>query len=253
MPYHQPIGFQIFSNKVQRLKTYILAQKDATTKVVYSLDKELKPVEQNFQKDFLIDNKDGCRAYQSQRTLSSTHGGSFIDLNMDCRPDLALETTENGKRVYEVYYFRDGGFCLVEENEFVEDNIMDSTSISYIDMGQRGSNDAVLVRQKEVDGKKKLFVHVFLNKNAIKVNGDDLCQSREASTQVAPVPPFEAFDLKTAEITKVKIGKINFFSIIISMRLTPGTTSMSLIPRLRTSLLQLQSISEISTLTAIWT
>lgn len=203
LPYHQPQGFQIFSNKIQRLKTYVLAQKDSTTKSVYSVNKEGKVEENDFLKTFVIDNKDGCQKYNSARTLSSTHGGSFIDLNMDCRPDLVLETNEAGKRIVEIYYYRDAGFCLVDSNTFNDDNIMDSSSISFTDIARKGSNDAVIVRQKNLDGKNKLFIHVFLNKHVIKVDQEKLCSNKEGSEKDKPLAPFEPFNVKSNVMTKV--------------------------------------------------
>lgn len=206
LPYHQPQGFQLFSDDIQLLKTYILAQKDATTKKVYSIVKEgndYKPLEEDFLEKYVINNKEGCMEYNGARTLSSTHGGSFIDLNMDCRPDLVLETNESGKRVVEIYYYRDNGFCLVDANTFVEDNIMDSTSISFTDLARKGSNDAVIIRQRNVNGLIKLYVHVFLNRHTLTVNQESLCQNKEGSETNKPLPPFEKFDVKNGKMTKV--------------------------------------------------
>lgn len=192
-----------------------MAQKDSTTKVVYSVEGSAhKVVETDFLKNFVIDNKDGCKQYNPARTISSTHGGAFIDLNMDCRPDLFLETMEGGKRVVEIYYYRDAGFCLVDANAFTEDNIMDSTSFSFTDIARKGSNDAVIVRQKNFGGKPKLYVHVFLNKHVLTVNQENLCSKKEGSSSSEPLAPFENFNVRDAKMNKVRLC-LNYFKELL--------------------------------------
>ena len=137
---------------------------------------------------------DGCAVWKDGNVLSAQHSSAFIDLNMDCRPDLALETVKEGKsRVLEVFYFKGGKFCFVGENVFPgEAKAFKYSSMSFVDLGGRGANDVFFVADSDAAG-DDIRSHVYLNKNALPSDGDVLCVKKESTSASPASAPFENF------------------------------------------------------------
>jgi hypothetical protein len=93
----------------------LYTDKDNTRKAT-KLDTDGKPVTVDFFKDLVsADSKCQTTTQVSTFKISNAHASAVIDLNMDCRPDLWVESINaNGQRVAEMYFLQqDGKFCLV--------------------------------------------------------------------------------------------------------------------------------------------
>jgi hypothetical protein len=100
--------------------------------------------------------------------LSTEYGGAFIDLNMDCRPDLLVESFTSLGRSQELYLYTDKGFCFVKQIIVPSD----FSFVSFVDISQRGANDAVFVTNN-------MEVRVFRNKH--KLGDEDRTESFDAN------------------------------------------------------------------------
>jgi len=136
---------------------------------------------------------------------------------MDCRPDLALETvSEDGKnRILELYYYRDDGFCFVNQNQFPgNEAAFKYSSISYSDIGVRGANDIFFLADHNFGtGQNEIRAHILLNKKTLPKTGEVLCVKEEGSESSPSASPFESFDkinIKGAQYTKVNFSKLKF-------------------------------------------
>lgn len=192
---HHPQAFQIFDNDIEQLRTYLIIQKFENERVVIYIeskeDGSNKIVEKKF-KDFL--SKDSkCKSYENvmMNKVSNKHSGAFIDLDMDCRPDLLIESISQDGRVEEIYYYTEQGFCLVDINKVPEG----WSHVSFLDLDQNGSNDAVFLTGG-------LEMKVFLNKyhigglKGITKIWKEMCEERGQTE-----PPFVKFeDSKMGEV-----------------------------------------------------
>ncbi len=88
------------------------------------------------------------------------HGGAFIDLNMDCRADLLVESITQYGRTHEIYMYSDKGFCYTGSKAVPQEYSL----VSFLDLSQRGSNDAVFIT-------KDMVMHIFRNKFSLGVEG----------------------------------------------------------------------------------
>ena len=121
---------------------------------------------------------EGCKTPQAGSSMSTQFSSAFVDLSLDCRPDLFLETaTSDGKRVAEIYYYVGGTspFCLVDSNE-VPANF---GHVSFTDSTDKGTIDAIMMDED-------LNVKVFRNKASLDI--DSLCKAR--GVQTLPFEPF---------------------------------------------------------------
>jgi len=127
---HVPQPFQIFDEDSQMLISYLVVSineiQDDNRRVV-TLTKDNQIVTKNFE-DFL--NPD-CKKPLILNFLSNEFGGAFIDLNMDCRPDLLLETHGSEGRQQEIYTFTKKGFCFARSVTVP----VDYGFISFVDLG----------------------------------------------------------------------------------------------------------------------
>lgn len=110
--------------------------------------------------------------------MSTQFSSAFVDLSLDCRPDLFLETqSSEGKRVAEIYYYVGGvtPFCLVDSNEIPAN----FGHVSFTDSTDSGTIDLVMMDED-------LNVKVFRNNASLDI--DSLCKARGTATI-----PFEPF------------------------------------------------------------
>ena len=185
---HHPQFFEIFDDKLGKLQTYILVQESEDERVVYSFQRDhngnLVQKKQSFSEFVSKDSK--CMPYaKAQRNIiSDKFGGAFIDLNMDCRPDLLIESESQQGRTHEIYFFTDDGFCLVDLNVVPEDQSM----VSFIDIDKNGANDAVFLS-------RNMELSIYINRYEL---GDKdtfgLCRESDDVT-----PPFEKYETKVTE------------------------------------------------------
>jgi hypothetical protein len=85
---HVPHPFQIFDDKAGLLRSYLLIQTSEIQRKVITLDLKKKEIIYQDFKEFLNPK---CPDAPND-PLSTRYGGAFIDLNMDCRPDLLVES-----------------------------------------------------------------------------------------------------------------------------------------------------------------
>jgi len=174
------------------LRTYILFQADSTERKVVTWDKEsLKTV--SF-KD-LLNTGAGCSDFKDAESsiMSSIHSHSFVDVNMDCRPDIMLETTGDGKRYIEAFITfgedTDKPFCYVGRSE-----VPDQTShLTFADITGTGAMDALLLTND-------LKMRIFINKQEISKTGTNLCSS---NTDITGFPFLDFTTSKIANVTRI--------------------------------------------------
>ena len=186
---HHPQFFEVFDEQKGRLQTYILVQETEADRVVYSFhrDKDHKLVQKKQPFEDFISKDSKCIPYSKVRDhniMSDQNGGTFIDLNMDCRPDLLVEGIGQNGRVHEIYFFTDDGFCLVDVNVVPEDLSM----VSFLDTDKNGANDAVFLS-------RNMELYIFMNH--YKLDDHDsigLCKTNDAVK-----PPFQRYEVKVTE------------------------------------------------------
>ena len=190
---HQPSTFQLFDDDLKKLKTYLLVQTAATKQVVSLQKTEAGPkvVTETFSS--FISGETGCQQppAESVSKLSKTHGSLFLDVNMDCKPDLLLETINGEDRILDIYLFTDKGkFCLTEQITLTgAGNNQLYSSVSSLDVASKGSNDLVFMREAIIEGKITLEAHVLLNKFSLPDGQTVLCAETSLKS------PFD--DIKT--------------------------------------------------------
>lgn len=138
---------------------------------VLTLTKENKIQIQDF-KEFLSPDCPGPTVYNY---LSSDFGGAFIDLDMDCRPDLLLETHGSVGRIQELYVFTEKGFCFKQGRKVPAEYGF----ISFVDLSQRGATDAIFVT-------KDLEVHVYRNRDVLG-DGSVNLESKDQLRQISKI------------------------------------------------------------------
>jgi hypothetical protein len=152
--------------------------------------------------------------------LSNLHGSAFVDLNMDCRPDLFVESRNvAGDRVVETYFFNDTDkFCLVSVNIFTEQvSSLATSSFSFIDLFRKGSNHAVAI-----DGDNK--INIMVNKYNLpnpKDTASSLCLGKEMlgsdNKHIAPFDGFKEFGKTFTKVSLKFIFKIIFLIIFVEL------------------------------------
>lgn len=146
-------------------------------KVAY-VDKENKVVTALFNTFISTSTKCQSGTLIQNNKLSKIHGSVSIDLNMDCRPDLLLEVTDDqGNRAIETYFYEEGNkYCLVGVETFPDKAYaLDSSSFSFVDLLNVGSHSAIIV-----DNNKQ--VHMMINKYTLpnpSNTSDSLCSGKE--------------------------------------------------------------------------
>jgi hypothetical protein len=190
LPDQQPVSFQIFDDKKESLITYITFDTAEGVRTVGHIYND-KIVLKTFAS--YISGASNCRnaSEVSTHKLSATHGSAFIDLNMDCRPDLWIEATnEAGDRIVETYFFKDTNkFCLVSSDTFPDKTVgNEASSFSFIDLLRKGANHALAV-----DSKNNL--HVMINRYNLpnpENTSDSLCTGKvKLGADKKHLPPFE--------------------------------------------------------------
>lgn len=106
--------------------------------------------------------------YASNNYLNMKKGGVSIDLNMDCRTDLILETL-GPDRTLEIYFYKPDGFCLVAVNTLSDS---DSAMIGFLDVLKRGTNDLVIITSD-------LNINLYMNKYIL--DNSNMCTSYSKS------------------------------------------------------------------------
>lgn len=151
------------------------------------------------------DSKCQDKSTIANNKMSATHSGAFIDLNMDCRPDLFIEANDaSGKRMVETYFFEDGDkFCLVSVDTFPDKAVaMSASSFSFIDLMRMGSNHGIVV-----DSSNNL--HAMINKYNIPNPTDtssSLCKGQELlGTDKKHLPPFDGITKFAQSFTDVSV------------------------------------------------
>lgn len=161
---HHPQVYQEFDDEIGSLKTYMIVQKTENNRVVIHVNKSQDGSNLIQERPFkeIMSTAKGCRSPDEVKfnKLHNDFGGAFIDLNMDCRPDLLIEGFSQHGRVHEIYFYTDDGFCLVDVNPVSSD----WSHVSFVDLDTNGSNDAVFM-----DGGLKL--HLFLNRYSLEHSG----------------------------------------------------------------------------------
>lgn len=155
---HIPNPFQIFDDEDGLLKNYLLVQITEEARKVVSFTNEKQIMIESFQSF----QNPKCKSPPSY-PLSTQFGGAFIDLNMDCRPDLLVESYSIFGRSHELYIFTDEGFCFSKMLSVPENFSM----VSFMDVSQRGSNDAVFLTNG-------MELHIFRNKHFLGNEGRKL-------------------------------------------------------------------------------
>jgi hypothetical protein len=184
----------------------VLYSTDSTTRKATRLGAENKPVTVDFIKDMVSsDSKCQPASLLSGSKISNLHASAVIDLNMDCRPDLWLETTNaSGQRIAETYFLQsDGKFCLVAANTMVGTtlNPLKSSSFSFFDLLRNGNNNAILM-----DDMNRL--HIFNNIYNIpnpQNAANPLCTNTENLDPVTKKhkQPYDGFDKLGTQFTQV--------------------------------------------------
>ena len=153
---HIPQPFQIFDEETQMLTSYLVVSVNEildSNRQIVTLTKDNTIKIQDFN-SFL--SPDCEKPPAIQKFLSFEFGGAFIDLDMDCRPDLLLETFSGDGRTQEIYTYTEKGFCFGSIMEVP----VDYGFISFVDLSLRGATDAVFVTQN-------LEMHVYRNLNML--------------------------------------------------------------------------------------
>lgn len=197
--------FQRFDDSKAQLVNYILYSDGAMRKVT-SMNFEGKTTTEDFVNFFSTDPN--CQPYSTIQgfQISSTHASAVIDLNMDCRPDLWIESnTATGMRAVEMYFMmNDGKFCLVYGQTMKGNNLLDplkSSSFSFFDLLRNGDNSALFL-----DDANRL--HIMNNIYDIP-NPDNaaspLCTPRIKLDDATKkhLPPFEGFASLASQFTAV--------------------------------------------------
>ena len=150
------------------------------------------------------------KAQIANNKLSAIHGGAFIDLNMDCKPDLLIEATDAaGNRIVETYFTEKDteSFCLVSSDTFADKAVAANTSsFSFQDLLRLGSNHALAL-----DNSNQL--HVMINRYNLPNPTDTsetLCVWKEQlGTNQKHLPPFDGIKNFGTAFTDVRF----FFKI----------------------------------------
>lgn len=194
---HHPVAYQTFDEKIGQLRTYMIVQKHEDERVVIYIERDSNGTDKIIEKEFrgILSSKSGCKQYEEiqMNKISNRFSGAFIDLDMDCRPDLLIEGVSQTGRVHEIYFYTDDGFCLVDVNQIPEG----WSHVSFLDIDQTGSNDAVFM---EGDLKVNVFLNKYhiggFKKGIINLVGDELCQKNDKRDS-----PFESYkDAKTGNV-----------------------------------------------------
>lgn len=171
---HIPQPFQIFDEESQMLTSYLVVSineiSDSNRKVI-TLSKDNKIQISEFDSILSPD----CPKLQIQNLLSFEYGGAFIDLDMDCRPDLLLETHGSSGRTQEVYTYTQKGFCFGSIMKVP----VDYGFISFVDLSQRGATDAIFITQD-------LEMHVYRNLNVLG-DGSHNFESKDQLSQISKI------------------------------------------------------------------
>lgn len=180
----QPVVFQQFNEQKNSLRTYFILQQSADVRNYYFYNPVSSSYESSIFSTMVVDRSfnAGCNSYDQikGKLLSTARASSFVDLNNDCRPDLVLESDENGKQYLEFYLSTDSGFCLVSIQPLNGAFHM----ASIFDVDGDGTNDLVLL-------KTNLELHVFYNQYSINIK--TLCAASDSYK-----PPFIGFSDATS-------------------------------------------------------
>lgn len=224
LPNHQPLPFQLFDDEKESLRTYIIHQAADGSRKVSHLGDNGKVITVNF--DSLLSSNSKCqdKSKIANLSLSSTHGGAFIDLNMDCKPDLFIESTDsNGNRNVETYFLlADNSICLVSVDKFSnKETGLNASSFSFQDLLRLGSNHAIAV---DVDNN----IHVMINKYNLPNPSDtaeSLCKGKELlGNDGKYIAPFDGVAHFANTFTDVRVSRFN--SLFTPFRTTIITSSV---------------------------
>lgn len=180
----QPVVFQQFNEQTNNLRTYFILQQTADVRTYYFYNPSTSSYSSELFSTMVVDRtfNTGCNSFDQikGKLLSTSRASSFVDLNNDCRPDLVLESDENGKQYLEFYLSTDSGFCLVAIQPLNGNFHM----ASVFDVDGDGTNDLVLL-------KTNLELHVFYNQYPISIKS--LCAKSDTYK-----PPFIGFSDATS-------------------------------------------------------
>lgn len=201
LPNQNPAIFETYRDDKKKVITKILLQTSKgaeNTREVYSVKQNHKD-DSDPKREWVVESwkeimskKSECQSIDkvSGNTLSENFASSFVDINLDCRGDLILETTKDNRRYNEFYYFLDDGFCFVGAQE-----VPKAFSYgSFEDLNTDGGNDIVFVNQQTME------INVFFNR--FVVDQRKLCALQENYK-----PPFESF-LQNGHASQVKFFQI---------------------------------------------
>lgn len=217
VPEQQPVAFQLFNDEAAQLWNYVLITDKDSTRKATRLDKDGKPVTLDFFKE-LGSSDSKCQSSDpiSKNKISSLHASAVIDLNMDCRPDLWVESTNaQGQRVVEMYFLQDDGkFCLVASPAMASSglkplNPLKSSSFSFFDLLRKGNNSALFMD----DNSKLHMMNNLYNIPNPSNAASPLCTKTERLNETSKkhVPPFEGFDKLGSQFTEV-VGAFSFLT-----------------------------------------
>lgn len=126
-----------------------------------------------------VSNATGCLAWSdvSGATIQTPNFNSFVDLNGDCRSDLFIMTTQNGKNYFEIWIRQSDSptFCLIE-NTHVTSNV---ASLAFADINGDSGLDLVYIQQDSTP-----TVHIIYNQ--FKNAAGTACQGFNASSSLLP-------------------------------------------------------------------
>lgn len=197
---HHPQLFQVYDEEIGELRTMLIYQKMEDERKILSFSRDDDGTVDYEEKHFksIVSQRMGCKSFDFVRfnKMSDKHAGAFIDLNMDCRPDLVIESIGEEGRVLEIYFYTGEGFCLVDLNPVPSD----FSSPAFFNINADGSNDILFV-----SGKLEIFI--FFNKYHLveKSARRQFCRKMKDRETERPFTNFKDDSDQKVRNTKLKI------------------------------------------------